>query len=162
MGKGMPGETHDHPIGSTALVPVDFSPYSDQALRAAVTFLGQKPSRLLVLHVVDRDFVDKCIRHSLGTEDDVKKALFMTARTRLKDLLERMKVEDAETLVCMGTPFLEINRKAIEFDADVIVMGSRGNSGDMSRMFFGSTTERVLRFIKRPVLCVPLDESRSP
>jgi nucleotide-binding universal stress UspA family protein len=25
----------------------------------------------------------------------------------------------------------------------------------MKAIFFGSTTERVLRFIKRPVLCIP-------
>jgi len=36
-------------------------------------------------------------------------------------------------------------------------MGSRGHSDDMKAIFFGSTSERVLRFITRPVLCVPLE-----
>jgi len=42
------------------------------------------------------------------------------------------------------------------------VLGTQGTSGDMERIFFGSTTERVLRFIKRPVLCVPMEEERKP
>ena len=50
---------------------------------------------------------------------------------------------------------MEINRKAVENDVEMIIMGSKGNSDDMKSIFFGSTTERVLRFIKRPVLCVP-------
>lgn len=58
-------------------------------------------------------------------------------------------------IVCEGVPFLEINRKAVENHAEMIVMGSRGKAGDINTIFFGSTTEKVLRFITRPVLCVP-------
>ncbi len=145
----------------SVLIPVDFSPFSVQALRVARTFMGQRPSRILALHVIDKDFVDRCIRHSLGTEDHVKKTLFLSAKARLKDLLHQERMDDAERLIYMGTPFLEINKQAIQCDVDMIVMGSRGNSGDMNNIFFGSTTERVLRFIKRPVLCVPLDEANN-
>jgi len=64
-------------------------------------------------------------------------------------------------MICVGTPFLEINKQAVQCNADMVVMGSRGNSGEMKDIFFGSTTERVLRFIKRPVLCVPLDDGNG-
>jgi len=37
----------------------------------------------------------------------------------------------------------------------MIIMGSKGKAEDMKTIFFGSTTEKVLRFITRPVLCVP-------
>jgi len=49
----------------------------------------------------------------------------------------------------------EINRKAVENDVEMIIMGSKGDSDDMKAIFFGSTTEKVLRFIKQPVLCIP-------
>lgn len=143
--------------GFAVLVPIDFSPFSVQALRTARTLMGLKPRRLLALHVIDRDFVDRCIRHSLGTEDHIKKTLFLSAKARLKDLLHKEGTDDAERPVCMGTCFLEINNQAIQCGADMVVMGSRENSGDMNNIFFFSTTERVLRFIKRPVLCVPLN-----
>ena len=58
-------------------------------------------------------------------------------------------------MVCEGVPFPEINKKAVENDADMIIIGSCGKTGDMSQIFFGSTAEKVLRFITRPVLCIP-------
>ena len=69
-----------------------------------------------------------------------------------------MDGKGVEKLICEGVPYLEINRQAVRNDVEMIVMGCRGNSGDMESIFFGSTTERVLRFIKRPVLCVPQEE----
>ena len=145
----------------TVLVPVDFSSCSVQALRSARSIMGQRPDRILVLHVIDRDFVERCIRHSLGAEEDIKKTLFLDAKTRLQNLLRKEGMGDAETSICEGTPFLEINNQAVQCGADMIVMGTLGNSGDMKNIFFGSTTEWVLRFIKRPVLCVPLNEDHN-
>jgi nucleotide-binding universal stress UspA family protein len=60
-----------------------------------------------------------------------------------------------ETLVCEGVPFMEINKKANEVHAEMIVIGSCGNAGDMNTIFFGITSEKIPRFITRPVLCVP-------
>jgi len=68
---------------------------------------------------------------------------------------EYLGKERVEMMVCEGVPFLEINKKAVENDADMIIIGSRGKTGDMSQIFFGSTAEKVLRFITRPVLCIP-------
>ncbi len=51
--------------------------------------------------------------------------------------------------------YIEINKKAVEIDAEMIIIGSQDRSGDMKSIFFGSTPERVLRFIAKPVLCVP-------
>ena len=68
---------------------------------------------------------------------------------------EEMDRDNTQMIVCEGTPCMEINRKAVENDVEMIIMGSKGNSDDMKAIFFGSTTERVLRFIKRPVLCIP-------
>lgn len=73
-----------------------------------------------------------------------------------------MADEPVEEIICEGIPFLEINKKAVEIGADMVIMGNRGNSGDMQTIFFGSTTERVLRFMSRPVLCVPIEEDRKP
>lgn len=148
----------------TVLVAVDFSPSSARALRMARSIMGQKPDRLVVIHVIDHDFVQRCIVNGIGTESQIKKTLFLQAKQRLKDFLqqEAMAGQPAEELICEGVPFLEINKKAADLDADMVVMGNRGNSGDMQTIFFGSTTERVLRFMSRPVLCVPIEENRKP
>ena len=149
--------------GNTVLVAVDFSPCSVIALRRARTILGQQPGRILVLHVIDQDFIVRCIHNRLGTEEHIKKTLYLRARDKLQNLLraEGMDGEGIEELICEGTPFIEINKRAVESGADMVVMGNRGNSGDMETIFFGSTAERVLRFMKRPVLCVPLEEDQD-
>jgi len=144
----------------TVLVAVDFSPCSGHALRKAKLIMGRKPSRILVLHVIDHGFVKKCISKQIGTEGHIKKTLFTHAKARLKEFLraEGMEGEPIEELIGEGIPFLEINKEAVEKGVDMVIMGNRGNSGDMQTIFFGSTTEKVLRFLKRPVLCVPMEE----
>jgi len=145
---------------STILVAVDFSPYSALALRKARSMVREKSGRILVLHVVDQDFVKSCVMNDIGEEKNIKQKLFLHAKEKLKNFLnqERIVGEGVDKLICEGIPYLEINRQAALNDVEMIVMGSRGNSGDMNSIFFGSTTERVLRFIKRPVLCVPQEE----
>ena len=145
------------------LVAVDFSASSARALKMAKSIMGQKPDRILVLHVIDRNFVERCISNRIGSEDHIKKTLFIQAKKRLAEFLhdENMDGEPVEKLICEGIPFLEINKKAAETGVDLVIMGNRGNSGDMQTIFFGSTTERVLRFMSRPVLCVPIEEERK-
>lgn len=144
------------------LVAVDFSASSIQALKMARTILGRRPGEILVLHVIDQAFVQRCIDSGIGTEAQVKKTLFLEAKRKLKTFLHDNGVdgERLQELIREGTPFLEINKQAVEKDVDIIVMGNRGTSGDMQTIFFGSTTERVLRFMRRPVLCVPVEEER--
>ena len=145
----------------TVLVAVDFSQGSAYALRKAKFIMGKKPDRILVLHVIDHDFIEKCLDNQIGTEDEIKKNLFIQAKKRLKEFLKTESMGDAKIIVSKGIPFLEINRVAIEKNVDIVVMGNRGTSGNMKTIFFGSTTERVLRFMKRPVLCVPIEEDRK-
>ena len=89
--------------------------------------------------------------------------MFLQAKKSLNDFLRAEGMEDKsiKKLICEGIPFLEINKKAFETGVDMVIMGNRGNSGDMQTIFFGSTTERVLRFMSRPVLCVPTEEDRK-
>jgi nucleotide-binding universal stress UspA family protein len=145
------------------LVAVDFSPCSANALKNSRCIMGRKPDRTYVLHVIDQDFVENCITSKLGTEAHIKKTLFVDAKEKLKQFIQAQNLvsDSVEMEVIEGTPCLEINRKAIEKNVDIVVMGTHGTSGDIKRIFFGSTTERVLRFIKRPVLCVPIEEERK-
>ena len=147
----------------TVLVAVDFSQCSAQALRKAKSIMGRKPDRIFILHVIDQNFVERCITEQIGAEGHIKKTLFLQAKKRLKEFLiaEVMEGYHIEELICEGIPFLEINKKAVETGADMVIMGNRGTSGDMQTIFFGSTAERVLRFMKRPVLCVSIEEDRK-
>ncbi len=146
------------PKGPAILIAVDFSPCSGAALRKARSLAAEKHRRIMALHVIDHDFVEQCIRENLGNKREIKSTLFLNAKKRLRDFLrmEGLDGDNVEMVVREGTPFIEINKVAVERGAEMIVMGSRGHSEDMKAIFFGSTSERVLRFITRPVLCVPL------
>jgi len=150
-------ENKRDPEESILLVAVDFSYCSRLALRKAKELQLLKDSRMAVLHVIDHGFVEQCRRHRLGIENDIKKKLFLGAKSKLRHVLnkEGLDERDVTMMVCEGTPCIEINKKATEIDADMVVIGSQGRSGDMKSIFFGSTAERVLRFITKPVLCVP-------
>jgi nucleotide-binding universal stress UspA family protein len=141
----------------TILVPVDFSQCSRLALRKAHELLKGRHGHIVAIHVVDHHFIDKCVRHDLGEAGEIKKNLFLEAKRRLHDFLihEEKNGIQAEPMVCEGEPFIEINKKAVELDAEMIVIGSCGKANDMNTIFFGSTAEKILRFITRPVLCVP-------
>ncbi len=149
--------------GSTILVAVDFSNSSKAALRKTKSLLTGEYTRIVALHVIDHHFVHQCIYEHLGTKEEIKKKLFVNAKDRLHDFLLKggMDLNNLEMVICEGTPCVEINKKAVEIDADMIVMGSQGHSGEMKNIFFGSTAERVLRFIRRPVLCVPPEENHE-
>jgi nucleotide-binding universal stress UspA family protein len=142
---------------STVLVAVDFSECSKAALRKAKSWSKGQVRKILALHVIDQSFIKACVHKDLGSEKHIKEKLFLHAKEKLGEFLRRedMNEKDTQMIVCEGIPCIEINKQAIQWDVDMIIMGSKGNSDDMKAIFFGSTTERVLRFIKRPVLCVP-------
>jgi nucleotide-binding universal stress UspA family protein len=157
MAHGNSREEKDEAKGPAVLAAVDFSHCSRLALRRAKAWAESNNGKILVLHVIDQDFVKHCIYQHLGTEKEIKKKLFTHAKSKLREFLRREGLDTSisQMIVCEGTPCMEINRKAVENDVEMIIMGSKGNSDDMKAIFFGSTTERVLRFIKRPVLCIP-------
>ena len=151
----------ENSTGPLVLVAVDFSQCSRLALRKAKSWAAHSGGKILVLHVIDQGFVRHCIHQHLGTKEEIKKKLFTRSRKRLREFItaEGMDETCAQMIVSEGIPCMEINRKAVENHVEMIIMGSKGNSEDMKAIFFGSTTERVLRFIKKPVLCIPPESS---
>lgn len=139
------------------LVAIDFLDCSRLALHKAKSLLGMKPGRIIVLHVIDHDFIAECLLRNVTDEGRLKKQLFMDAKQKLRTILQEEAMDGTlvEPVICEGIPHLEINKKAEQYDAEMIVMGSCGMACDSSAIFFGGTTEKVLRFISRPVLCIP-------
>ena len=164
MTNGHPPNGNTTRVGPMVLVAVDFSDCSRLALRKARSWADSSGGKILVLHVIDQDFVNQCIHHRLGTEEEIKENIFLGSKKKLRAFVRKEGLDEKRTrmIVCPGTPCLEINRRAMENDVEMIIMGSKGNADDMKSIFFGSTTERVLRFIKRPVLCIPPEDRANP
>ena len=93
-----------------------------------------------------------------GTEKEVTEALRRRAEEELGRVREQIKnAVEIETLICEGVPFLEIIRKAEEFQVGAIVMGKYGLRGQLEKLLFGTTAERVLRTASRPVIVLPVN-----
>jgi nucleotide-binding universal stress UspA family protein len=143
----------------SVVCPVDFSEASRGALCYAAAIADHFGARLTIVGV-----------------DDPLLSEVAAATGRVPSLAEESEYElhrfCGETLarvghgartvdyrVASGKPATEILRVAREAGAELIVMGSHGRSG-VRKMFFGSTTERVLRETFIPVLVTPDDRER--
>jgi nucleotide-binding universal stress UspA family protein len=138
------------------LVPVDFSPTSLNAVRAAAAIVAPDGD-LTLLHVIDQDFLDDAVAASLGNSDDITQRLRERAEIDFTTMLEGIETGevDVERMIVVGTPFVEILKIARDLDLPMIVMGVRGRSTPPEEVLFGSTAEKVVRGARVPVLCIP-------
>jgi nucleotide-binding universal stress UspA family protein len=145
------------------LVPVDFSPCSNEAFRVAVQMARAFQAEVLLLHVIDASTVAAFNRLGLlAVPSDAtaqRRRLRHQARLKVRQLLESQSTKDitVERVVSEGAPFVEIAKFARQERVDLVVLGSYGGrSESMEKIFFGSTAEKVVRTAGCAVLTVPL------
>jgi nucleotide-binding universal stress UspA family protein len=155
----MSANRSDEDRGPSILCPVDFSEASRSALRYAAAIAARMHASLTVMTVEDP------LLAALETQADVTwptkrahKALVAEAAETLSDRTSPLALRFEPTV---GQPAAEIRRVAAERRADLIVMGSHGLTG-VRKLFFGSTTERVLRETSTPVLITRPTTSNPP
>jgi len=137
------------------LCPMDFSLQSRTALLYAMAMAQRFHGRLTAMFVNDeillaaqnaafrgrRRFVDRTT---------TELARFVNASTKVLPVPR----ESIRVVTSVGNPAEEILRQTKRLRADLVVMGTHGLSG-LQKMFFGSTTEQVLRRAAVPVLAIP-------
>ncbi|NIL98421.1 MAG: universal stress protein [Planctomycetales bacterium] len=145
----------------TVLVPVDFSEASEQAYDRALELVTGSNPLVVLLHVLDPGLADFSQLHGFGSAEETMRIMRQNAENKLLDYQQRKPSGvDVQTLLCEGVPFLEIVKKADELQVHAIVMGKVGTRGQVERMLFGSTAERVIRASTRPVLVLPWHPGR--
>jgi nucleotide-binding universal stress UspA family protein len=143
----------------TAICPVDFSDHSRQALRYASALAAYVDGRLVVAHVVDPLLAAAQRTYQwdpLGADTREELEGFVWPETDAEELPR----SGVELVLRQGEAAAEIVGLAKARGAELIVMGTHGLSG-FRRMFFGSTTARVLRATDIPVLAVPLGDEAA-
>ena len=141
------------------LCPVDFSEPSRAALCYAAAIADHFGARMTVLSVDDPLLAEAAggSGHATSLADATMEELKRFCRETLVDYATGPK--RVAFKIRTGKPATEILREASESNAELIVMSSHGRSG-MRKMFFGSTTERVLRETSVPVFITP--DARPP
>ncbi len=153
----------DLDIFQNIVVPVDFSPCSNEALRVALQIAQAFKSDVTVLHVIDTSAIAALNRLGLlavpSDEARQRKRLRHQARLNVRRLMESMPLNGLAVtrVVAEGTPFVEIGKFIRQERADLVVIGSYGGrSENMEKIFFGATAEKVVRTAGCAVLTVPL------
>ncbi len=94
--------------------------------------------------------------------EEKKQETIEKIKSRLQEFTEKELQDDPQKadrvsaiLVHEGDPVAEILEMADKLDSDLLVMGDH-SKGILAHTFLGSTAEKVLRHIRRPVLVVPI------
>lgn len=141
----------------TLLAATDFSAPARHALeRAAQLAAAHEGARLTISHVLSTSLLAR-----LGSVMGEEAALFRQrvageAEAALAELASRLKAQhgcEIDTRLGQGAALEGITALAEELAADLLVLGARG-AHFVREFLLGSTTERVLRKTRRPVLAV--------
>ena len=139
------------------LVPVDFSEFSYKSLDYANAFAVQSKSEIVLFHVVPLNYIETEV--IAFDYSQIEKLTTDSCYARLEKL-RRHRVAPSvkvQVQVRIGRPVDEIVKSAEEFNADLIILSTHGYTG-FKHAFFGSVTEKVVRYAPCPVLTVRLKE----
>lgn len=160
------------------LVPVDFSPYSTEALLYATSIADRFSASLVVLHVVNQEAktyathrhlehrgmphhvfpllgpYTEAVEEPQEVTDAVAVDLREWGHVALQEFLPpEVAGHSLELRVAVGHPFEQILETAQYDKVDLIVMGTHGRSG-LKHVVLGSVAERVVRLADCPVLTI--------
>ena len=157
------------------LYATDLSDNSAYVFRYAINFAKKYDAGIVILHVLEQlSMTANPITHSYLTKEEVKKISEEKSayvkdhiKKQLKIFCEKELKNDSECAdrvesieLCVGFPPDVILRKADEFNCDVIVMGTHGK-GIIRNTLLGSSSKRVLRRTRKPVLIIPLPKEEA-
>ena len=141
------------------LVAVDGSSLSIDAAEEGISLAQQLNAELAFIYVADSAVIfptpDISGLTMVDTYTPVK--ILEEIRDEGTRVLAKLKMRTGittETFLEDGKPSLEILNKALQVDADLIVIGTHGRTG-LEHLLMGSVAEYVVRHSKCPVLVVP-------
>jgi nucleotide-binding universal stress UspA family protein len=138
------------------LVPTDFSPASEAALRTALDLAGQLDADVHVVHVWQLPIYTVPDGYFVFGEAETTRLVEGLEQSLVKLVADHATREGiaVRTRLAQGLADVEIHRLASEIDAGMIVMGTHGRRG-LAHLFLGSVAEKVIRGSKVPVVVVP-------
>ena len=150
----------------------DLSENARHSFGYAASLANRYGAGITMLHVLEdvSAYQDSLVINIIGEQkwDELRKnkeqVVLDTIRERLEKFCEDVSRElpacpfiTDDIIVKIGNPMEEILREVDASGCDIVVMGTRGH-GIMADAMMGSTSRRVLRRCKKPVLVVRLPE----
>ncbi|MEM9832062.1 MAG: universal stress protein [Bacteroidota bacterium] len=139
------------------LVPTDFSPLANEALRTAYQLAQQHKAAIHLVHVLMFPMTEEEAPPGVVEVLPVEylKQLKQDTTQQLIELIEKEAIGGVPITseIVVGNPYQSIARILKKEKMDLVVMGSRGVSG-VREILVGSNAERMVRFSPSPVLII--------
>jgi nucleotide-binding universal stress UspA family protein len=134
---------------STILVPTDGSATAQKAGAYAVDLAKQLHASILVISVIDKRFlisrtvpVEQSFQGEAESMDDYLREAAQSYAGKIKELCDKEGILST-TMIKSGHPVEEIVKTAEKLNADLIIMGSHGQSA-LAAATLGSVTYGVI------------------
>ena len=146
----------DSKLISKILVPVDFSEVTNAVIKT-VKFIGEKyQPKVYLLHVISPmvyisapesmvvDVID------VQVVEEIEETKKRNAENLITNLKEELKPLDVEGIIEIGSPADVIVEEEEKLNVDLTILGGH-EKGLVERIMLGSTSEAVVKHIKKPV-----------
>lgn len=140
---------------SQILVPTDFSENARHAVSYAVELAKQCSAKLHLLHTpVVPTYLLMDLSYSPGPEAVTR--ILNEAQDALDEQGEVVRAAGVEhfTAIREGTVHEVIRDYAKEHGVDLVIVGTHGRTG-VSKLMYGSVTERVIKTVHTPIIVIP-------
>lgn len=143
----------------TILFPTDFTEDAAKAYTYALKVAARTGAKLHLLHVIEEPF-DFATR----VEETVD-ALIEEAEAHFEQLIEEARQDEEfehihiEPRIIRGKPYGVINQTAEEIEADLLIMGTKGESS-LKRILYGNVTSDVILDTQIPVMTIPINSKK--
>ncbi len=144
------------------LVPTDFSENAQHAASYAIELATLCSAKLHLLHTpVIPTYLLMDLSYSPGPEAVTR--ILNDSQEAIDEQAKGIAASGVEyfTAIREGTVHEVIRDYAKEHDVDLVVVGTHGRTG-VSKLMYGSVTERVLKTVHTPIIVVPPEGGTAP
>ena len=138
------------------LVPLDFSPASQEAFRYAVYLSAHYSSTIYTLTVFDKKYKEVAEdrkKHTAVIVHGKKIQMWKEFPALLKTTPYHESKTRLKRILLEGDPFSKIESIVQKKEIDLIIMGTNGRTG-LEHLLIGSVAEKVLRSLSCPVMTI--------
>ncbi len=138
---------------SKILIPVDFSDYSKKAFETAITLADKFNSEIILFHAIEPPY------NFASSVDDILSKMTKNAKSQLDEWIQEQlngRKINVKSIIEKGMTISSILETIRSADIDLVVMGSKGETG-FAKILFGSVATDVMLHSPVPVLTIPPD-----
>lgn len=135
------------------LIALDNNELSVRVAEHGINLSSQLAANIAVVYVVDTAKVNIEGKSGKLPHEQITK-LRIEGDKIIDNIAKKINLSKFDRFLPEGKPSKEILKVASDWGADLVIMGTRGNTG-IKRLFLGSTAENTIRLSKIPILIVP-------